>query len=66
MYENIIIENTHWHHSNLGRHRAMGQVVSLPRPEIIYINTPFSLPRPEVIYIWAWLISAPNGVSGNP
>ena len=42
----------------------MGQVVFLPRPEIIYINTPFSLPRPKVIYIWAWLISAPNGVSG--
>ena len=37
--------------------------VFMPRPEIIYINTPFSLPRPEVIYIWAWLISAPNGVS---
>ena len=52
----------HWRHSNLGQ-RAMGQVVFLPRPEIIYINTPFSLPRPEVIYIWAWLISAPNGVS---
>ena len=52
----------HWRHSNLG-HRAMGQVVFLPRPEIIYINTPFSLPRPEVIYIWAWLISAPIGVS---
>ena len=52
----------HWRHCNPG-HRAMGRVVFLPRPEIIYINTPFSLPRPEVIYIWAWLISAPNGVS---
>ena len=56
--------NKHWRHCNPG-HRAMGRVVFLPRPEIIYINTPFSLPRPEVIYIWAWLISAPNGVSVN-
>ena len=59
-----IFQNKHWRHCNPG-HRAMGRVVFLPRPEIIYINTPFSLPRPEVIYIWAWLISAPNGVSDD-
>ena len=53
MYENIIIEYTHWRHSNLG-HRAMGQVVFLPRPEIIKINTPFSLPRPEVDFSPDW------------
>ena len=52
-------ENKHWRHSNLG-HRAMGQVVFLPRPEIIYINTPFSLPRPEVIYIHALVDFSPD------
>ena len=50
-FEFYILKSTVWHfhrrHSNLG-HRAMAQVVFLPRPEIIYINTPFSLPRPEV------------------
>ena len=45
----------HGRHSNLG-HQAMGQVVFLPRPEIIYINTPFSLPRPEVIYMYMGLV----------
>ena len=34
----------------LGKLRAL--VVFLPRPEIAYINTPFSLPHPEVIYIY--------------
>ena len=53
----IFIKNIyfHWRHCNPG-HRDMGRVVFLPRPEIIYINTPFSLPRPEVIYIYMGLV----------
>ena len=61
-YQGYFYTYMHWRHCNPG-HRAMGRVGFLPRPEITYISTPFSLPRPEVIYIWAWLISAPNGVS---
>ena len=51
--------NIHRRHSNLG-HRAMAQIVFLPRPEIIYIITPFSLLRPEVTYICALVDFSPD------